>query len=166
MAVLDLLLLAVELGLNDGDVSLELLVEPTQSRVLQGDELVNVDQVVAEGHLVLLLRLIEVAVDHLQDGVLGVDLSVVVLLVDLHLLLELLGLGDSHDLTPVREDLHSVEVRHLLLLVHGILEVVPPHLHLLLLLVQVLDALVLMPDLDKGALLIRCRRRLALHKLS
>lgn len=101
MAVLDLLLLAVELSLDDGDVSLELLVEPTQSRVLQGDELINVNQVVAEGHLVLLLRLVEVAVDHLKDGVLGVYLSVVVLLVDLHLLLELLGLGDPHDLTPV-----------------------------------------------------------------
>jgi len=166
VAVLDLLLFTVELSLDDGDVSLELLVEPTQSRVLQGDELVNVNQVVAEGHLVLLLRLVEVAVDHLKDGILGVDLSVVILLVDLHLLLELLGLGDPHDLTPVGEDLHAVEMCHLLLLVHGVLEVVPPHLHLLLLLVQVLDALVLVPDLDEGTLLIRRRRRLALHKLS
>ena len=113
------------------------------------------NQVVAKGHLVLLLGLVEIAIDHLKNGILGIDLSVVILLIDLHLLLELLGLCDSHDLTPVSEDLHSVEVRHLLLLVHGILEVVPPHLHLLLLLVQVLDALVLMPDLDEGTLLIR-----------
>lgn len=155
MAVLDLLLLAVELSLDDGDISLELLMQASQSRVLQCDELVNMNQVVAKGHLVLLLGLVEVAIDHLQDGILGIDLSVVILLIDLHLLLELLGLGDSHDLTPVGEDLHSVEVRHLLLLVHGILEVVPPHLHLLLLLVQVLEALVLVPDLDEGTLLIR-----------
>lgn len=155
MAVLDLLLLAVELSLDYGDISLELLMQASQSRVLQGDELVNMNQVVAKGHLVLLLGLVEVAIDHLQYGILGIDLSIVILLIDLHLLLELLGLGDPHDLTPVGEDLHPVEVRHLLLLVHGILEVVPPHLHLLLLLVQVLDALVLVPDLDEGTLLIR-----------
>jgi len=155
VAVLDLLLLAVELSLDYGDISLELLMQASQSRVLQGDELVNMNQVVAKGHLVLLLGLVEVAIDHLQYGILGIDLSIVILLIDLHLLLELLGLGDPHDLTPVGEDLHPVEVRHLLLLVHGILEVVPPHLHLLLLLVQVLDALVLVPDLDEGTLLIR-----------
>ncbi len=113
------------------------------------------NQVVAKSHLVLLLGLIEIAIDHLKYGILGIDLSVVILLIDLHLLLKLLGLGDSHDLTPVSEDLHSVEVCHLLFLKHSILEVVSPHLHLLLLLIQVLDALVLMPDLDKCTFLIR-----------
>ncbi len=113
----------------------------------------------------LLLGLVEVAVDHLQDGVLGVHLSIVILLVDLHLLLELLRLRHTHDLSPVRQDLHAVEVRHLLLLVHGVLEVVSSHLHLLLLLVQVLDALVLVPDFDKRALLVSRRRCLALNEL-
>jgi hypothetical protein len=107
----------------------------------------------------LLLRLVQVPVDHLENGVLGVDLSVVVLLIDLHLLLELLGLGDSHDLSPVREDLHTIEVSHLLLLVHRVLQVVTTHLHLLLLLVKVLQTLVLVTNLDKGTLLV-CGRRL------
>ena len=77
-----------------------------------------------------------------------------VLLIDLDLLLQLLCFGHSHDLSPVSEDLHAVEVSHLLFLVHCILEVVPPDLHLLLLLVQVFDTLILMSDLDEGTLLV------------
>ena len=114
----------------------------------------------------LFFGFVEVTIDHLEDGVLGVNLSVVVLLIDLHFLLELLGLGDPHNLSPVSKNLHPVEMRHFLLLVHGVLEVVPPHLHLLLLLVQVLDALVLVPDLDESALLVGRGRGLPLHKLS
>jgi hypothetical protein len=45
-------------------------------------------------------------------------------------------------------------VCHLLLLVHGIFKVVTSQFHLLLLLIQVFDALVLVTDLDKCALLI------------
>ena len=93
------------------------------------------NQVVTQGHLVLLLRLVQVTVNHLQDRVLRVNLSVVVLLVDLHLFFELFGLGNSHDLTPVGKNLHAVEMRHLLLLVHRVLQVIAPDLHLLLLLV-------------------------------
>jgi hypothetical protein len=66
----------------------------------------------------------------------------------------------------VSENLHPVEVRHLLLLVHGVLEVVSPHLHLLLLLVEVLDALVLVADLDKRTLLVRRRGSLTLHEFT
>lgn len=114
----------------------------------------------------LLLSLVEVTIDHLQDGVLGIDLSIVILLIDLHFLLELLSLGDSHDLSPVSKNLHPIEVRHLLLLVHGVLEVVSPHLHLLLLLVEVLDTLVLVADLDKRTLLVRRRGSLTLHEFT
>jgi hypothetical protein len=49
-------------------------------------------------------------------------------------------------------------VCHLLLLVHRILQVVTPDLHLLLLLVQVLNTFVLITDLDERALLICCGR--------
>jgi hypothetical protein len=56
------------------------------------------------------------------------------------------------------EDFHSVEVCHLLFLVHRVLQVVTPDLHLLLLLVQVLNTFVLITDLDERALLICCRR--------
>jgi hypothetical protein len=166
MTVLDLVFLAVELRLDYREVPLKLLVKATEPRVLQGDELVHMDQVVTKGHLMLLLSLIKVTINHLKDGILSIDLSIVVLLIDLHLLLELFGFCDSHDLTPVSEDLHSVEVCHFLLFVHCVLQVVPAHLHLFLFLVQVLDALILMPDLDKGPLLVRGRRRLPLHKLA
>lgn len=50
------------------------------------------DQVVSESHLVLLLGFIEVSVQHLKNSVFGVDFSVVVLLEDLNVFFELLGL--------------------------------------------------------------------------
>lgn len=105
----------------------------------------------------LLLCLIEVAINHLKDGVLGINLSIVILLVDLDLLFELFSFGDSHDFTPVSKNLHPVEVCHLLLLVHRIFQISTPDLHLLLLLGKVFDALVLVADLDESALLIGCR---------
>ena len=166
MTILDFMLLAVELGLYNGEVPLELLVEAAESRILQGYQLVNVDQVVPQGHLMLLLRLVQVTVNHLQNGVLGVHFSVMVLLIDLHFLLELFGFGNSHDLTPVSKDLHSVKVCHLLFLIHCVLQIVPAHLHLFLFLIKILDTLVLMSDLDKCTLLVGGRRGLALHELS
>ena len=112
---------------------------------------------VTQCHLVLFLCLVQVAIDHLQDRILCVHLTVVVLLVYLHLLFQLFCLCNTHNLTPMGKNLHSVEVSHLLLFVHGVFEVVSPEFHLFLLLVQVLDALVLVADLDKGALLVCCR---------
>jgi hypothetical protein len=76
-------------------------MQATQARVLECNKLIDVNEVIAKCHLMLLLSLVEVTIDHLKNSVLRIDLSVVVLLVDLHLLLQLLGLGHSHDLTPV-----------------------------------------------------------------
>ena len=150
--------LPVELSLDDSDVPLKFLMESPQSGVLELNELVNVDQVVPEGHLVLFFGFVEVAIEHLEDSVLGVDFSVVVLLVNLNFLLELLGLGHPHDLPPVGQDLHPVEVGHLLLLVHLVFEDVPSHLHQLLLFVEVLHCLVLVSDLYHRPLLVSIRR--------
>jgi hypothetical protein len=132
-------------------------MEASQTRVLEGNQLVNMDEVVTQSHLVLFLCLVQVAIDHLQDGVLSVHLTIVVLLVYLHLLFQLFCLCHTHNLTPMGKNLHSVEVSHLLLFVHRVFEVVTPQLHLFLLLIQVLEALVLVADLDEGALLVGCR---------
>jgi hypothetical protein len=43
VAVLNFQLLAVELSLDDAKVSLELLMQAAQARILKGDELVNMD---------------------------------------------------------------------------------------------------------------------------
>jgi hypothetical protein len=51
------------------------------------------DQVVPQRHLVLLLSFVKVSIQHLQNSVLGVNLSVMVLLVDLDLFFELLSFG-------------------------------------------------------------------------
>lgn len=50
----------------------------------------------------MLFGFVQITVEHLQDSVLGVHFSVVVLLVDLNLFLELLGLGQSEHLAPMR----------------------------------------------------------------
>ena len=106
------------------------------------------DQVVAESHLVLLLGFIEVTVQHLKNSVFGVNLSVVVLLEDLNVFFELLGLCQSEHLAPMGKDLHPVEVSHLLLLNHLRLQIFTAHPHKLRLLVKILHALVLVPDAD------------------
>jgi hypothetical protein len=129
-------------------------MKPSQARCLKCDKLINVNQMVPQGHLMLLLGLIEVTVDHLKDGVFCINFSIMVLLVDLNLFFELLCLCYTHNLTPMREDLHSIKVGHLLLLVHGILEIITSQLHLLLLYVKILDAPVLMSDFDESTLLI------------
>ncbi len=75
-----------------------------------------------------------------------------VLLVYLNFFLQLLGLSHSHDLPPMGEDFHAVEVSHFLLFIHGILENVSAHLHLLLFLIQVFHRLVLMSNPDHCSL--------------
>ena len=92
------------------------------------------DQVVPQSHLVLLLGLVEVTIKHLKYGVLGVDLTIVVLLIDLNLLLERFSFGEAKPFTPLSQDLHTVQVTKALLLDHLSLEVVSalPHENLLL----------------------------------
>jgi len=124
------------------------------------------NEVVSQCHLVLLLCLVEIAINHLQNCILSIDLSVMVLLVDLHFFFELFGLGHSHDFPPMSQDLHPVEVSHLLFLEHCIFKVIPPHLHLCLLLIEIFDGLVLMPDLDESPFLVSCRGSLAFHKFT
>ncbi len=57
------------------------------------DEAVNVAQVLAQGHLVLLLRLVHIAIQHLQHGVLAVHVALMALGNDLHVLPDLLQLA-------------------------------------------------------------------------
>jgi len=49
----------------------------------------------------------------------------VVLLVDLDIFFELLSLGKSEDLSPVSQDFHSVEMRHLRFFLHFRLQLLP-----------------------------------------
>jgi hypothetical protein len=73
------------------------------------------DEVVAEGYLVLVLSLIKVLVEHLDEGLLRVELALVVLRVDIDLVLQLLRLGYPHDLAPIGQQLLLVESNDLLL---------------------------------------------------
>jgi hypothetical protein len=57
------------------------------------DEAVDVAQVLAQGHLVLLLRLVHIAIQHLQHGVLAIHVALMALGNDLHVLPDLLQLA-------------------------------------------------------------------------
>ena len=48
-----------------------------------------------------------------------------VLLVDLNVLLKLLSLRESEHFSPVSQDLHTVEMRHFLFLLHILLQLLP-----------------------------------------
>lgn len=124
MVALDVGPLPIVLVLDDFDVSVKFFLEAAESRVLKVDQVVDVDKVVAEGHLVLLLGFVEVAIQHLQDGVFGIDFAVVVLLVNLDVLLQLLGLGKAQHFAVPVEDLHPVQMRHPHLFLHHGLQVV------------------------------------------
>ena len=87
MAIHDLIFLRIELALDDAHIALKLLMEPGKPRLLQFDKIVDVDQVVAQRHLVLLLSLIQIAIEHLQNRILSVNLTIVVLLENLNFLL-------------------------------------------------------------------------------
>ena len=72
------------------------------------------DEVVPDGDLVLVLGLVEVFVQHLYESFLGVQLSLIVLGVDLDLILQLLCLRYSHYLPPVGQQFLLVEVHNLM----------------------------------------------------
>ena len=88
MSPCNVFLFNVVLLFKDAHIAFELLIKASHARLLESDEIVDVDEMIAKSHLVLLLSLVEVTVEHLQDGIFGINFSVVVLLVDLNLLLQ------------------------------------------------------------------------------
>lgn len=80
-----------------------------------------------------------------------------VLLVDLNLLFQLLSLGQSEQLSPMGEDLHSVEMGHFLLLYHLFFELLLPLLEDLLLFLDVIEAFIDVLDSDHDSLLFGAR---------
>lgn len=68
------------------------------------------DQMVSDCNLVLVFGFIEVFIEHLNEGLLRVELALVILGVDVDLVFEFFGFGDTHDFTPVSEEFLFVEV--------------------------------------------------------
>ena len=144
----DIRLLAVIFFLQNADISLEFFVKASHARLLEGNQVIDVNKMVSESHLVLLLGLIEVTIEHLKNGILCIDLSIMILLVDLNLLLECLGLGQTEPLTPLSQDFHPIQVRQALFFNHLSLEVVSTLAHELLLLLEVGKGLLRVSDSD------------------
>ena len=73
------------------------------------------DEVVPECDLVLVIGLIEIFVKHLNKGLFGIQLSLIVLRVDIDFISEFFCLCDSHNFSPVSEQLFLVKVHYLVL---------------------------------------------------
>ena len=73
------------------------------------------DKVVSNCNLVLVVGLVEVLIKHLNEGLLGVQLSLVVLGVNVDFVAELLCFGDTHYFTPVGQQFFLVETDNLVL---------------------------------------------------
>ncbi len=73
------------------------------------------DEVVPDGNLELVVGLIQIFVEHLNEGFLGIEFSLVVLRVDVDLVSEILCLGDPHDFAPVSEQFFLVKVDYFVL---------------------------------------------------
>ena len=148
MSLLNVLTLPVVLILDDINVAFEFLVEAAKATLLECDEVIDVDEMVSQGHLVLFLGFIQVTIVHLHHSFFSINLSVVILLVDLDVFLKLLSLCETQDLSPVSEDLHSVKMSHLLFLLHLGLEMLPLHLHSLHFILNITKSSCLVLNLD------------------
>ena len=79
--------LPVVLVFDNGNITIKFLVETTKSALLKVNKIINVDQMISECHLVLLFCFIQITIIHLNHGFFGIDLTIVVLLVDLNIFL-------------------------------------------------------------------------------
>ena len=103
MSLLHLLPLSEVLLFKYVHISSELFHKTLNSWVLNGKESVDVNEVVSNGYLILVVRFIKVFIKHLDEGFLGIKLSLIVLRVDIYLISKFFCFSYSHDLSPVGE---------------------------------------------------------------
>ncbi len=68
------------------------------------------DKMVSDSDLVLVFGFIKIFIKHLNESLFRVELSLVILWVDVDLVFKLFGFGDTHDFTPVSEEFLFVKV--------------------------------------------------------
>ena len=73
------------------------------------------DEVVTVRNLELVFGLVQIFIKHLDEGFLGVELSLVILRVNVDLISQILCLGDSHDFAPVSEQFFFVKIDYFVL---------------------------------------------------
>ncbi len=106
------------------------------------------DEVISEGDLILVVGFIEVFVEHLNEGFLGVEFPLVVLGVDVYFVAEFFRFGYPHDLAPVGQQFLLVEIDDFVFALYFRSKDVLLHLRQLLQLVELLLGLGDLPDLD------------------
>ena len=113
MSLLHFLSLSEVFLFEDVDVSPELFHETLDPGLLDGEKSVDVDEVVSDGDLILVVGFVEVFIKHLNEGFFGVELSLIVLGVDIDLVAELLSFSDTHDFTPIGKQFLLVKIDYL-----------------------------------------------------
>lgn len=68
-----------KLSFEDVDISSELFHKSLNPRLLDGEQSVDMNEMISDGDLVLVVGLIEIFIKHLNEGLLGVQLSLIVL---------------------------------------------------------------------------------------
>ena len=104
-----------KLGLKDVDIPSELFHKPLNPGLLDGEQSVDVNEMVADGDLVLVVGLIEVFIKHLYESLLGVELSLIVLRVDVDLVTELFCFSNTHYFPPIGQQFFLVKTHYLVL---------------------------------------------------
>ena len=104
-----------KLGLKDVDIPSELFHESLNPGLLDGEQSVDVNEMVADGNLILVVGLIEVFIKHLYESLLGVELSLIVLRVDVDLVTELFCFSNTHYFPPIGQQFFLVKTHYLVL---------------------------------------------------
>ena len=101
MSLFHFLSFGQKLSLEYIDISPKLFHESLDSWLLNREESIDVNEVISYGDLILIVGLVEIFIKHLNEGLLGVQLSLIVLWVNVDFVAEFLGFSDTHDFTPI-----------------------------------------------------------------
>ena len=102
--------LSHKLVFEDWDIPTELLLKSSHSGSLHRHQSFYMDKMVPDSNLILVFCFIKILIKHLNEGLFGIQFSLVVLRVNVNLIFEFFSFGDSHDFPPIGEKFLLVEV--------------------------------------------------------
>lgn len=82
-------------------VSPEFLHQTLYSWILDREQSIDMNEMISDSYLVLVVGLIKIFIKHLNKGFFGVQLSLVILRINVDLVTKVLSFGNTHDFTPI-----------------------------------------------------------------
>lgn len=73
------------------------------------------NEMISDSNLILVFSFIQILIQHLNESLLRVELSLVVLRINVNLVLQLFGFGNSHNFTPISQEFLLVEAYYFVL---------------------------------------------------